>query len=306
MSYGTDRLAKLGITTSEFSVDDAGNLVIHYTDIYGQPIPCLCENPHIAKQLKQLEGRSTIGSGDTIEYLEKQRYYKGSYTRLRLAEGDIRYLSPSKEVSGIASLPFYPLEVVQAYRDCAIINTLYLTEGELKAKVACMYGAYTVAFAGISLYKTTPQLLDLLVRCKVEQVFINYDADCTHNQDRENRAHAFFASAAKLVAELYNAVPNLKVFLCVTQQVGLGKQGLDDLLLWYPDSRKHLNSTTSNAYFGITPLGLHTHLTQLQTFFGLSRYKKEKYGAGLKAATLTNHAQTLSNGGRATNLRELL
>jgi len=108
----------------EFSVDTHGNIVIHYTDIYGHPIPCLVEDKDIARQLKALEGRSTIGSGDTIEYLEKQRYTKGSYQRLRLAEGDIRYLSPSKEVSGIASLPFYPQEVVQAYRNCTTINTL--------------------------------------------------------------------------------------------------------------------------------------------------------------------------------------
>lgn len=117
----------------------------------------------------------------------------------------MKYIIPK----GIGTRPFFPPGLLQKFRDGIPVNTLFLTEGYKKAISGWVNGIDIVGLTSISTYrdKESMQLhrdiVDLILRCKVENVVLLYDGDCAdismkalqEEKDISIRPNNFFSSA---------------------------------------------------------------------------------------------------------------
>lgn len=121
---------------------------------------------------------------------------------------------------GFSAVPYYPKWVIEAFERGEKIETLIITEGELKALKMAMHGLPTIAIPGISVFKdkNSGQLFlgiqQIIQKCGVRNVIILYDGDATdlsktalkEKKDLFKRPASFINSATKLreVLKPYN------------------------------------------------------------------------------------------------------
>lgn len=142
-----------------------------------------------------------------------------------------KYQSPK----GAGAPPYFTKELIEAYQTGKQIDTLILTEGELKAAYAAMLmGIPSVGFKGISNYKLTTELKAALLYLLPKNIVINYDTDAIRKGDQK-RTRIFQSSAAKLVKQihdLFREFPKLlpNIYLNIVNP-NTHEKGLDDVLL---------------------------------------------------------------------------
>jgi hypothetical protein len=144
--------------------------------------------------------------------------------------------------------PFFPKNVINAYKEAKEINTLIITEGYKKAFKAGYHGAYVVGLSSITHYKDGstgtlhPDILKLIDKCKPKNIVLLYDGDCTkisdnalaEGKDLYTRPGGFFNSA-KAIRELLKDSQKRKgfdIYFChvLSDDLPGFPKGLDDLL----------------------------------------------------------------------------
>lgn len=117
----------------------------------------------------------------------------------------MKYIIPK----GVGTRPFFPPGLMQKFNEASLIPTLFLTEGYKKSIAGWINGLDIVGLTSISTYrdKDTMQIhrdiVDLIVRCKVQNVVLLYDGDCANisskalqeEKDISIRPNNFFSSA---------------------------------------------------------------------------------------------------------------
>lgn len=143
-------------------IDETGDdAVILYYDLEGKPVTYVQE-----------QGKKRV----------EKPYYRVRYQfperNLDKNKRAVKYRSPM----GAPTFIYYPEKIRSAYRSGAVIETLYIQEGEKKAEKACKHGINSVAVSGIQNigYKgTLPEdLIKLIERCQTKDVIFMLDADC--------------------------------------------------------------------------------------------------------------------------------
>lgn len=196
-----------------------------------------------------IDGESIIYYDNTLKNPKPK-----TYETVRLAEpkGDMKYKMPK----GQGALPWYHPYTVQAYKDGTEIDTIYLTEGVKKAFIASQNGHHVIGLASITCYADSDKRIhkgirDLIRKCKVKNVVVLWDGDCTHisskaihlREESTKRVFGFFNSAKNIrklvLAEKLEEDPRI-FFMHVKSEYWKADQpkGLDDLLITARASNK--------------------------------------------------------------------
>ena len=163
-------------------------------------------------------------------------------------KGDMpKYLGPK----GQDTKPFFPPLILDAYENGTPIETLYITEGQIKAFYAGLHGFPIVGFQGVQNLadrrtKAIYHDIELLIqKCQVKNVVFIYDADCrdiskkaiydkeTSDADDKEvtaRPFGFYSSICNLKTLLSGFKVNVW-FAAINRADNNGPKGLDDLLL---------------------------------------------------------------------------
>jgi len=226
MSYLEDRLKQLGITPETnavtvedydgrhqtrhfFTEDNDGNIIIHYCDVRG-----------------------------VIEYYDKNGKLQ-EFTRTRYNPSNNQPNRYGQDYGSKTHVFCTPV-ILDLYKRKQKTKDLYLTEGEFKAFALNQHGIPCFAFGGINSIKNEKKtklnddILDFIRECKVENVFMVYDADCfkcewEDGKDMHTRANNFCCSVGAL-AELLKPY-NVNFYMChIHGDFMQSYKGIDDLL----------------------------------------------------------------------------
>lgn len=289
-----DRILKLGVDASNNFVQhqpvgEGGRLL----EAVSHPRFETNEHDDIIINYFQLDGRRC--------YYKHERSNK-PYSRTRLKvpkvskEGKERkYESPY----GSINFPFFPIEIIEAYKAEREIETLIITEGEFKAEAGCRAGAWVVGVSGIHNWYDSdgrkqlhPDICALIARCKVKRLMFLTDADTLEikykpEKDLSERPN-FFYSAIKNFREAVmqfmaaaDGVSLTDVYYghLKTDLLKAKQKGLDDLLLDLPfkkpDIAKALNALELQSQWfdifnisdGLNKISAHFGLTNAETFY---------------------------------------
>lgn len=218
-----------------------------------------------------------------------ERNWSIPYVITRLLEpyvkknGDVmKYEVPEKNEVQV----FYPPFLIKAYKEGLTIDTLYATEGYFKAFKATKHGIPTIGYLSISTLKDKetgglhPELIKLIVTCKVKRFVWLTDGDCrnitgkeiTDGIDLYKRPKQFFSSVATfydLTSKLDNV---LRYFAHInSSNIEGNPKGLDDLLISCPADTdaivKEFNSFDKKTEFG-------NYLVRMNITYGIGKVHK--------------------------------
>jgi len=222
-------------------------------------------------------------------YSTKAKFYTGYYNDSeiwkykRLApeneytnnEGDkVRMVMPKGQIVP----PFLSKNIIESYESELSIDTLYLTEGYIKALKLYIDGLHSVGLGSITLYKEKEtnsmyeDIRTIINNCNVKNIAIIYDADCSHisvkdvinNRDVKRRPNNFLSSF-KNIKELLKGY-GLDVFFIALKNQDEKLKGIDDLLENIPEAINELKDIglRSGKYFEKI-----TELEKVETYLGL-------------------------------------
>ena len=263
MSYLNDRLKESRITLDEnnalgFPTFDSYYYSMLQSDQYG-----LNEAERAKKVFKCKTDNIKITycdlNGGPLHIKPKGRSWSARYERLRFSDENRRYYVPNenggtKEVlgpkyisgKGFPNWPF--LNGLFTFNIFPKNGTLYITEGEFKAFVACKFGFPTIGVSGIhNAVKTVKKtfgvypneiektvdanviepIKDFIKLNHINKVCFIYDADIWDNYDNFNRAASFFAS----IKNMWMGFSKIGVALDIGWIEHDEYKGLDDILL---------------------------------------------------------------------------
>ena len=219
-----------------FEENNNGDILINFFNLERQPITYFHS-----------------GSGKMSDHNGKQLNYQQK--RFREPRGDFKYQLPK----GQGTCPFVDPLLIELYEKGEPVDTIYLTEGAFKARMACLNNLPTFGLTSITHYRDRDGLhadiLKFIIKCKVKNVVILWDGDClniSHKQlidlqDISKRPATFFSSIKKirtLIVEGLNIDEddtisdhiNIFFFHIKPNSFPDKPKGLDDLLI---EAKKH-------------------------------------------------------------------
>lgn len=169
----------------------------------------------------------------------RDQYFK--ITRLKNPKDDMKYRIPK----GVGTYPFFPPVLIDKYEAGEEIKTLVLTEGYFKAYKAAMHGFDIVGLSSIHHYadrKTKalhPDIIKLILKCKVKNVVMLYDGDCLDistkalqaGEDISKRPNLFFQSMTKIRELLSDYDVTIYFSYVLSDRIQNNPKGLDDVLV---------------------------------------------------------------------------
>lgn len=194
-------------------------------------------------------------NGEPIIHERSNGELRAAYQIIRrspveVAQGKPKYKFPTGKNKG--TYPFFPRWMEKAFTERKEIPTLILTEGYLKAFKAGLHGAPVVGLGSITHYKDHEtgglyrDVVRLIQECKVRNVVVLYDADCTdisrsafeEKKDLFTRPNGFYSSAINIREKLntydvntYFAHVNKGLEYEAADGGTIRPKGLDDLLV---------------------------------------------------------------------------
>lgn len=305
ISYFEQRCAAIGLTAerNQFSVPEyaaanvgkhfvypvmaedqkTGDILIPLYDITGNPAVYYKDNP----------GKLQNGKPKALEI---RRYKPGNERTVtdKGKEKQIKYDTPK----GAKALPWISPNIIEAYRSKQQIDTIVITEGQIKAIAGWLQGLYIFGINGIANTKDrdTQQLhadiIKTITECSVKNVVLLYDGDCVivrgqdieAEKDLRQRPHGFFSSArnTRELLKDYWKHHEFDVYFAHVNSLELEKtpKGLDDVFETYPDKAadivKELTSFSRqvNQYFfktnitaGLSKVLNHLHINTHEQFY---------------------------------------
>lgn len=186
--------------------------------------------------------------GDPMTYREKRKGKDIPFIRVRYENPEQhldrngnpkKYSQPYKSGTHL----WIPETVIKMYQDGAIIETLYIDEGEKKATKKSLHGMPTVGVMGINNLvkeKQLPREFEKIIKkCQVKNVVFTFDADwldikASEEAPVDNRPRTFFAAARKYLHHFrafQNTGIQLNIYLGAIKHNDLELKGVDDLLV---------------------------------------------------------------------------
>ena len=308
MSYYSERMQELGITPEINQVmlwrnantkDDKGNIT-SVAEL--QPVPVFKQHDRGLEIVVYTIDRETVR-------IEKEgSRFKKDWSIIRLehpvvkANGDtIKYQMPK----GQGSFPFFPPALLDKYDNKIPIQTLFLTEGYIKAFVAAMHGVDIVGLPSITHLKNKQKgslhedVLKLIQTCDVKRVVWLTDGDCldlssklsnpNEKVDVYRRPASFFASISTFKQLLddydvdkYFMHPDVDAIITEYKKERSEVKGIDDILLtfskqllgaqeiiadMYSVSKNGFWFQKFNITFGLAKVRDHFRLNNVNTFY---------------------------------------
>ena len=159
--------------------------------------------------------------------------------------------------------PFWHKSLIELYENKTEIDTLTLTEGQIKAFKGTMDGIPTVGLTSISHFKCKKtgtihsEIIEIIRVCKIKNFIILWDGDCrdisskalSENENLTKRPQNFYSFACTIKEMIQEFFPpkKLNVFFATikSDELKQNPKGLDDLLIEYKDDKKEVLSDYS-------------------------------------------------------------
>lgn len=228
MTYLKERLGQLGITDEINTFRAIGEDGVH--SIAGWKFFTETEKGDISINYLSPDG--------AVEWYNHGNSQTRQFSRIRKASpGDgPKYV----QTKGTESIPFSTPTVIKAYKGKEQIKTLYVTEGEFKAFKLSMLGVPCIGIGGIQNYRNRdkdelhPYIIDIMQRCKVENVVLLFDRDCldmtwAEGKELTTRLNSFY-NALNTFNELIKPYDVQLYFAHVSRKCNADQKGIDDLL----------------------------------------------------------------------------
>lgn len=247
-TYGDRRLKELGISHRDFILPNkTGGIDIFYRYIDGKPVRYIVNGTHTVKTFC----RTRLAPPQALQY-------------------GCKYTQPKKDVSGISTMPFFPAEVLEAFKNGYKVKTIVFTEGELKAVTACKNGVLTVSFAGNTVYQLCKQIEQLLQVLQPDNVVINYDADANDQARSDDRKANFFNSAYNFTRQLidYQTETGRQFNIYLNMATGKAGKGLDDNFINEPATVAEFKTLESGNYFIFEKINKYNFVSLYECTFG--------------------------------------
>lgn len=143
--------------------------------------------------------------------------------------------------------PFWHKSLVESFENGTEIETLTITEGQIKAFKASHDGLPTVGLTSISHFRDKkfnslhPEIIEFIHKCNVKKVVILWDGDCkqisskhleseTELTKRPNDFYGYARSIKKLLQKIF-APKRLEIYFATikTEDINTNPKGIDDL-----------------------------------------------------------------------------
>lgn len=143
--------------------------------------------------------------------------------------------------------PFWSPELIELFEEKKEVDYLVITEGQIKARKACIDGIPTVGLTSISHFKKSGkihgEIIEFINTCKVKKLIILWDGDCRDislkslesNEDISKRPNLFFQFAIKIKSLVHELVlpKKLHIYFATinSSEITDNPKGIDDLLI---------------------------------------------------------------------------
>lgn len=229
--------------------------------------------------------------------LDNKIFHFIRWSEPKIIDGEEKKITPV--VSGQGVYPYIPLSVVEKFKTKTKINTLVITEGQIKAYVGSKYGLDIVGIPGIQIWNAGGQsgifqaIANIITTCQVEVLIYLSDADTLAVEWKEGK------DLGKRPQNFCNAVIQFKErtrdFGCKQYYAHINEKslskGIDDLLIDNKNEAAQIindliANTGSTTHFNKMDLGSKT-ITKIKEYFGIdddvkSFYNKYEHIIGLR------------------------
>ena len=260
-----------------------GDIIIPLYDLKGEP----------CNYYKDNAGKLPNGKEKPIEVIR----YKPGNERIIIDKGKERKLKYDIK-KGVKSLPWISPNIIEAYRNKKSIDTIIITEGQIKAISGYLKGLYIFGITGHSNVKDRDtktlhsDMIETIVKLNVKNIILLYDGDCNmirakdleEMHDLRTRPKSFINSAqnTRELLKDYCKKSEFDVYFAHINSKELedSPKGLDDLFETYPTKEKDILkelttfSKQVNQYFyktnitaGTNKVYDHFHITTPETYY---------------------------------------
>lgn len=294
MSYFSDRMQKLGIT-EEVNRVKLLKSVKQENKIYENELVYV---PVFKEVEKGIEIPVYNLKRETIRIEKEGSRYKKDWSITRLenpivkSNGDvIKYLMPK----GSGSHPFFPPHLLDKFEAKEKVETLYITEGFIKAFVAGMNGIDMIGVASITHLKEKgtgalhSDILAFIIICQVKRVIWLMDGDANDlssklvdgkEVDLYSRPSQFFStiSTFKQLLDDYNVDkyfmhPDCDAIVNEFKVPRAEVKGIDDVLIYFPEKVEDIKAdleSVSKPGFWFQKFNVTTGLSKVRDYFRLN------------------------------------
>jgi hypothetical protein len=297
-SYFAKRMEVLGITAANNTIS-AVNPNMPGTDPYSFPLFEETDKGDIKINYFQLNGWHTNYKQGGEGWAKVFHRTRLKHPRMLDDGKEMKYQSPK----GSGNFPYFPVAIIDKYREKEPIPLLVITEGEFKAVVGCKYGLDVIGISGIHNFYSNfesktihPDIVELLRVCQVRKLLFLTDADTTiikyqPDKDLAKRPNLFFSAIKNFREAMMYEMDNKEKGLWLTD-VYYGhllpdfaehnQKGLDDLLSMQINKDKVTDDLAklqfAETYFWCQNIVV--NLNKIQERFGLSSVQNfyEVYG----------------------------
>jgi len=260
-----------------------GDIIIPLYDLRGEP----------CNYYKDNAGKLPNGRQKAIEVIR----YKPGNERIIFDKGKEKKLKYDIK-KGVKSLPWISPNIIEAYRNKKSIDTIIITEGQIKAISGYLKGLYIFGITGHSNVKDRDtktlhsDMIETIVKLNVKNIILLYDGDCNmirakdleEMHDLRTRPKSFINSAqnTRELLKDYCKKSEFDVYFAHINSKELedSPKGLDDLFETYPTKEKDILkelttfSKQVNQYFyktnitaGTNKVYDHFHITTPETYY---------------------------------------
>jgi hypothetical protein len=303
LTYAQKRMQQIGLTPelntveifnpeAEWPARDTYEIELIQEDERGLRIPVYTLDSGLITYWKTPENTKSGSLNAKI----RTYYVTRLETPIQDAKGkEVKYLLPGKKEVGedFGTVPWLSPNILKNFDAKQRIETLYITEGYLKAICGYVNGFYIVGLSSITHYRDKktktihPDIIRIIKECKVSNVVLLHDGDCLDismnalkdGEDLYKRPHRFFMSVYNVKELLKDAIKDYDFdfyYAHVNSKVNqeLSPKGLDDLFTM-PDANKeaiykeaHTFSGVANHYFH--KINLTVNMAHLSRYFKIN------------------------------------
>jgi len=262
-NYSKERLAQLGI-------DQDANKIELFGGVNEQPT---------ARITQRVFDINKFGDIQILQYgLDRKchTYYEKSATSTSAINKEIynvqTRLHPMHEHIAVGkydfthakNVPFWHKHLIEQFEDEKEVDTLTITEGQIKAFKASMDGLNCVGLTSISHFKNKEtgtihtEIVEFIKKCKVKNVHILWDGDCrdistkaiAEIENLSKRPNNFYKFASTIREMLQEFFPpkRLNIFFVTikTAEINGNPKGIDDLLIDYGNQKNEIKKDYGN------------------------------------------------------------
>lgn len=179
------------------------------------------------------------------------------HVQKRLAPWHEHIMQGKYDFQNAKNVPFWPKYLIEKFENEEAVDTLIITEGQIKAFMAGINEFPVVGLTSITHYQSGKvlknihtEIIEFINQCKVKRVVILWDGDCLSISDKDlqngkeltRRPVLFKNSALAIMREIEKYSRNVEVYFAMINLYETESKGLDDLLIKHKGSIEAIRS----------------------------------------------------------------